>query len=65
MKVVVVTKRTKLVIYRTLIKPILTYASKTWTMTKSDEERLKCFESKILRPYLWRCTQGRIISQTL
>ncbi|CAG9832059.1 unnamed protein product [Diabrotica balteata] len=55
-----VTKRTKLVIYRTLIKPILTYASETWTMTKSDEQCLRCFECKILRHICGGVQEGRL-----
>lgn len=52
----VITKKSKLLVYKTLIKPVLTYASETWTMTKSDEDLLGCFERKILR-HIYRGVQ--------
>ena len=42
-------RETKCKIYKTLIKPILTYASETWTMTEADIQRLHVFERNILR----------------
>lgn len=42
-------RKTKIKIYRTLIKPVLTYACETWTMSKKDENLLCIFEMKILR----------------
>ncbi|XP_071037725.1 uncharacterized protein [Parasteatoda tepidariorum] len=40
---------TKLLIYKCLIRPILTYASETWTTTQKDENSLGIFERRILR----------------
>jgi hypothetical protein len=34
-------------IYPTLIRPVVTYASETWTLTKKDEMRLRIFERQI------------------
>jgi len=39
----------KLVIYKTLIKPVLMYGAETWVLSKADELRLGVFERKILR----------------
>lgn len=43
------TWKTKIMIYKTLILPVLTYGSETWTLSKSDENLLLIFERKILR----------------
>lgn len=45
-------KKTKLNVYRTIIRPVLIYAAETMTMSKRDEEDLRIFERKILRTIL-------------
>jgi len=35
--------------YKILIRPVLTYASETWTLSKTNEWRLSLFERKVLR----------------
>jgi hypothetical protein len=40
----------KVKIYRTLIRPVVTYGSETWTMSAADENALRVFERKVL----WR-----------
>jgi hypothetical protein len=35
--------------YKVHIRPALTYASKTWTLSKTNERRLSLFERKVLR----------------
>jgi hypothetical protein len=39
----------KIQIYKTIIRPTVTYGSETWTLTMSDENQLRIFERKILR----------------
>ena len=45
----ILSRRTKCQLYRVLIKPVLMYASETWTLTQNDERLLGTFERKILR----------------
>jgi hypothetical protein len=42
-------RSSKLKIYKTLIRPVVTYGSETWTLTSRNEQQLKIFEGKILR----------------
>jgi hypothetical protein len=35
--------------YKVLVRPVLTCASKTWTLSKTDERLLSVFERRILR----------------
>ncbi|CAK1591299.1 unnamed protein product [Parnassius mnemosyne] len=39
----------KLLLYETLLRPILTYGSECWVLSKKDENSLLVFERKILR----------------
>lgn len=45
----VVTRHLKLLVYRTIIKPVVMYGAETWTLRKTDENLLKIWERKILR----------------
>lgn len=47
-----ITKSTKIKIYRTLIRPVVTYAAETLSISMGDEERLRIFERKVLRTIL-------------
>ena len=43
------TKKTKCAFYKTIIRPVLTYGSESWPLTKSDENLLLKFERNVLR----------------
>jgi hypothetical protein len=36
-------------IYRTIVRPVVTYGSETWTLPTAEENALRIFERKILR----------------
>lgn len=45
-------KRTKIKMYKTIIRPITTYAAETLTMTQKQEEKIEIFERKVMRNIL-------------
>jgi hypothetical protein len=45
----IISRRTKIRIYKTIIYPILTYGSETWILNKKEERQLIVLENKILR----------------
>jgi hypothetical protein len=42
-------RRSKLKIYKSLIRPLVTYRCEAWTLTNRDEQNLRIFERRILR----------------
>ena len=44
-----ISKSTKLKAYTTLIRPAVLYGSETWALTTAAENKLNCFERRILR----------------
>jgi hypothetical protein len=45
----IISRAAKIQVYKTLIKPVATYGAETWTLTVTDENALRMFESKIIR----------------
>jgi hypothetical protein len=44
-----VSKKSKLKLYWSIIRPIVTYACKTWVLKETTKNKLMVFERKILR----------------
>ena len=44
-----ISRNSKLQIYRTLVRPVVTYGSESWALTMEEERALEVFEKKILR----------------
>ena len=44
-----ISRRTKVRLYKTLVKPVLMYGCETWKMNKSDENKIDVFQSRCLR----------------
>jgi len=42
-------RKSKVTLYKVLVRPITLYASSTWATTRSDKKKLEVFERKILR----------------
>jgi len=39
-------------IYKTMIRPVVTYSSETWTLTAKDEKNLRLFKGRYKGRYL-------------
>ena len=44
-----ISRRTKVRLYKTLVKPVLMYGCETWKMNKCDENKIDVFQSRCLR----------------
>jgi hypothetical protein len=44
-----INRKYKVIVYKTLIKPVLMFGAETWVLSKADELCLGVFERKILR----------------
>ena len=58
MKPRIIYRNIKTLLYKTLIKPVLTYGAETWVPSKQDEHRLSAFERKILQRIYGPVTDG-------
>ena len=45
----IIYRRSQLQIYKTLIRPAMTYGAEKWTLTAAEENALRRFERKVLR----------------
>jgi hypothetical protein len=53
-------RSTKMKLYRTLIRPVVTYAAETWTLNISDKNALRMIERKVIRKKLAKTVSGRL-----
>lgn len=68
-----VSKATKIRIYKTIIRPTVVYASETWTLNKSEQNKLARWERKVVRrtmggkkeDRLWRRRTNREVQEDL
>ena len=44
-----ISRKTKMRIYKSVIRPVVTYASELWSMNGAEQERLRVWERKVLR----------------
>jgi len=45
----ILSRATKIILYKTLIRPVVTYGAEPWTFTNKEEEALLILERKIFR----------------
>jgi hypothetical protein len=43
------TRKLKVKMYRTIIRPVVVYGCETWSVTLREEHRLRVFENRVLR----------------
>ena len=64
-------RSTKIRLYKKLIRPAVTYGAETWTMTKKEEQAVLIFERKIFRRIYgpkyedgeWKCRTNRELEE--
>jgi hypothetical protein len=49
MRSIVMHLQTKIMLCKTVVRPVLGYASESWTLARKSESVLDCIESEVLR----------------
>jgi len=44
-------RATKIILHKTLIRPVVSYGAEAWTLTKKEQQPLLIFEGKYLEEY--------------
>jgi hypothetical protein len=44
-----ISKNTKISVYRTVVLPVVLYGCETWSLTLREEQRLRVYENRVLR----------------
>jgi len=65
-------RATKIILYKTLIRPVISYGAEAWTLTKKEEQALLIFERKIFRRiyglkyenWEWKSRKNRELEET-
>lgn len=60
-----VSKKTKLTVYNTIYKPILTFGCESWTLTKQQESKIQASEMKYLRGIMGITKRDRIRNEEI
>jgi alpha-galactosidase/6-phospho-beta-glucosidase family protein len=55
-----ISRSTKMQIYRTIVRPVVTYGSETWTLPTTEENALRISERKIMRKIYGSVTENGI-----
>ena len=58
-------RRTKVLLFKTLVRPVLLYGCEFWKITKNDERKLNSFQCQCLRWKLWIRWQQRMTNKTI
>jgi hypothetical protein len=54
-------KKTNIMVYKILVRPVLSYGSETWPLSRSDGRLLSLCERRILR-YIFRPVEEEVLS---
>ena len=60
-----VSRKTKIRLYKTLVKPVLMYGCETWKMNEGDAEKIDVFQNRCLRRIMKIKWQDKINNREL